>query len=619
MASIRKSFNFRNGVQVDENNFIVNSNGLVGIGTSVPSESLDVFGNIKCRDSVITDRFLSNSLEVSSGIGTISNFNALNYINIGITSITSGIITSYAGVVTYYGDGGRLLNLPTSQWLDIDVGLGFTSIYAQGFVGIATNDPRHVFQIGGRYTNIFDLSTLTNGVGFSSTGNGRVTGILTAGNFSGNGSLITSINATNISSGTLNNSRLPQTISVVNSITAGSFIGDGSEITDINASNIASGTLNNSRLSNEVITNAANFGYLTVGTSATITTLRATNIAIGTDSVANDISIFGDVGDSVSIKLTEGVIRFGNTDVSFDNSTTSSFDIINYDTGNLNFYNNVNGGSGNFYWINGVTNELMTLTSSGRLGIGKTQPIFELDVVGTTTITSDLYVGGTAKVNGTFTVEQGSTILNNITSSGQGLFNTIGIATNSRVYDFQVGSNPIGVLGGVGINKNGNIYIFEDIKTVRHINSTGLITATTFDGSFDGDGSQITSINADNISSGTLDNSILPSNISVSGSISASSLNVDTLATNSLSIDQIGVTTVTATNLNGSNITGQQVNVGLALSITEANIHIGYGADSANPIGFTSMTVFYHNDIGELTFFVDDPVSGIVSTSLTLS
>ena len=47
MASIRKSFSFRNGVQVDEDNFIVNALGLVGIGTSIPSESLDVRGTAK--------------------------------------------------------------------------------------------------------------------------------------------------------------------------------------------------------------------------------------------------------------------------------------------------------------------------------------------------------------------------------------------------------------------------------------------------------------------------------------------------------------------------------------------------------------------------------------------
>ena len=36
MANIRKSFNFRTGLQVDNDNFVVNANGLVGIGTSIP-------------------------------------------------------------------------------------------------------------------------------------------------------------------------------------------------------------------------------------------------------------------------------------------------------------------------------------------------------------------------------------------------------------------------------------------------------------------------------------------------------------------------------------------------------------------------------------------------------
>ncbi len=34
MANINKSFNFRNGVQVDDDNFIVNPNGLVGTATT---------------------------------------------------------------------------------------------------------------------------------------------------------------------------------------------------------------------------------------------------------------------------------------------------------------------------------------------------------------------------------------------------------------------------------------------------------------------------------------------------------------------------------------------------------------------------------------------------------
>ena len=47
MANIKKTFNFRNGVQVDEDNLIVNATGLVGIGTTIPTEALDVRGTAK--------------------------------------------------------------------------------------------------------------------------------------------------------------------------------------------------------------------------------------------------------------------------------------------------------------------------------------------------------------------------------------------------------------------------------------------------------------------------------------------------------------------------------------------------------------------------------------------
>ena len=134
MASIRKSFSFRNGVQVDEDNFIVNANGLVGIGTSVPSEFLDVRGTAKGVGLVIaSDVFVS-------GVATISDIKVGSAI-----SITGGCIQA----TNFYGDGATLSNLPTSQWEDVNVSLAFTSIYAQGNVGIATTEPLQSFQVGG--------------------------------------------------------------------------------------------------------------------------------------------------------------------------------------------------------------------------------------------------------------------------------------------------------------------------------------------------------------------------------------------------------------------------------------------------------------------------------------
>ena len=71
--------------------------------------------------------------------------------------------------------------MPTSQWADIDVGLGFTSIYnAGGNVGIATTDPRATLQIGG------DVDSSQEGIGISSVGNIKATGIVTASSFVGN-------------------------------------------------------------------------------------------------------------------------------------------------------------------------------------------------------------------------------------------------------------------------------------------------------------------------------------------------------------------------------------------------------------------------------------------------
>ena len=40
MANIKKNFNFRNGVQVDDDNLLVTDTGLVGIGTTIPVELL---------------------------------------------------------------------------------------------------------------------------------------------------------------------------------------------------------------------------------------------------------------------------------------------------------------------------------------------------------------------------------------------------------------------------------------------------------------------------------------------------------------------------------------------------------------------------------------------------
>ena len=186
-SNFKTVVNFRDGIQVDTDD-IVSSNGFVGIGSTLPRDTLDVRGN-----TLISGNLDVTSVNVS-GVTTIANGFTVglgNSVGIG-TSVpeatfqvgvgTTGVTISAAGsvtAVTYYGDGAQLLNLPTSQWVDTDVGLGFTSIYAQGNVGVGTTNPIATFQVG--------QQIYADGVA------GVITAISFSGTFSGTAS--TAVNA----------------------------------------------------------------------------------------------------------------------------------------------------------------------------------------------------------------------------------------------------------------------------------------------------------------------------------------------------------------------------------------------------------------------------------------
>ena len=177
MANIKKSFNFRNGIQVDEDNLLVTSTGLVAIGKTVPTEALDVIGNV-----VVSG--VTSSVFTQTGLLTVTTLKPTEIIGAGV-SIQSGIITNPSldstGIVTYYGDGQYLKNLPTSEWQTTNAGFNALSIYntKQGTVGIATTNPQSTLQIG---NNPFASQT---GVGIASAGNIRASGTITANVFNG--------------------------------------------------------------------------------------------------------------------------------------------------------------------------------------------------------------------------------------------------------------------------------------------------------------------------------------------------------------------------------------------------------------------------------------------------
>ena len=607
MANIKKNFNFRNGVQVDDDNLLVTSTGLVGIGTTVPTEALDVRGNVK----IIGDLSATNSVV---GILTITELKPTQIIGAGV-SIKSGIVTAEgAGIVTFYGDARFLQGMPTSQWQDVDVGLGYTSIFnTGGNVGVGTTDPRATVQIGG------DVDSSQEGVGISSVGNIKATGIVTAssfvGNLTGNITSATTIsgnvdinadidvdghtnldnvsvagfttvaqdlnvdghtNLDNVSvagvstfTGLLkaNGQTGLNNVSVVGTTTffpTGNYtrffteidaqggievgpvgfstfnssvvVSAGATLNELNVTGVSTfGGRIQGAATNNVIpflysnmtdlpsagsyhgavahvhatgslyyahagqwwelvnkesdgrvgtgTETYNIGNLNSAGIITATTeLNSPLIGVGTDVPANPIQVRGTGNTEIQVTSDTGIagltvgrepstantnnaeLRYGGG-VGAPYSTSQSLDLLNYGTGNFNYYisaNNPGGAAGDFHWHKGVNSaRLMTLTNTGRLGIGITNPGERLTVAGVCTVTSNSFVGGNLNVSGN------STIGGNVTINGSLIIPVIN--TN--------------IIGNVTGDLSGNVFNTSGISTFRKIgiNTTEALPSVDLD------------------------------------------------------------------------------------------------------------------------------------------
>ena len=537
MANYRKQFNFRNGVQVDDDNLVVSPTGLVGIGTTVPTEALDVRGNAKVVGLVTANQLYTPDLTATSA--SITNLTLNNSVVGGGVSISSGIITaSGAGVVTYYGDGGSLLNLPTSQWIDANPGLGFTSIYAQGNVGVGTVDPRFLFQVSGN-TNT-TLAGFVSGVGINSEGSILATGIVTASKFVGVGSDLTGLNASSIAYGTISNdripvllnSKIPSNVQVSGVITAttfdgnltgnvtGNLTGTASQasslvgvpdivVDEVTATSVATTSITATSIEslNSNVTGIITSPALHIGTGGTAITLTSTGeIGIGSAAptealqiIKDDIATIEVVGSEsrlilaeqksgVSIASSAGVIRYGNSD--------KSFELLNYANGDFNCYLHAGFSgieTGKFGWVYGQTlTDLMSLTYDGKLGIGKTNPDETLHVVGTSTVTGNAYIGGDLIVAGSLngaTLSLPDIITSNTnTLTGVSTFNDIIVQNVAQINSIGIGTtNPIqaidartstALLGQIGIGSEEPRGVL-DVSGQSLFSSVGIGTSTT--------------------------------------------------------------------------------------------------------------------------------------------
>ena len=534
MANYNKSFNFRNGVQVDNDNFIVNANGLVGIGTSIPREFLDVYGTAKVTGLVTT-----TDLYVS-GFTTVSN------LKIGNISISSGIISATTGIITYYGNGENLLNLPTSQWVDVDSGFGYTSIYAAGNVGIATTYPNYTFQVGGN-------PSTSNGVGFNSTGDVYISGIVTATTAS-----ITNTTTTNLTStaSTTTSLRVSETASI-NTLNANTGI-----VTTISGTNLTyggTGSINTLNAVTGVVTTIS--GTTATYTTGNITTLNSTTTGsiinltnTNLTSTASTISYINNVdlrttgvATIQTLKTVDGTISYftgengsytgnirsdtlnSNTGIvttisgtTLTYSGTGSLDTLNantgivttisgttatYTTGNITTLNSTTGSVTNLSSTNINASGIITATGGFRGALTGTASSAtrlvtprNFSITGNFITAPDISFNGTGNVALAATIAPNSIVLGTYTSGnyvrsisgtdnqinvsavpGPGDQPQISLSNNVSIY------NDLYVANYVGIGTTIPTYDLHittgngsgvGISTLGNINATGIITAT---------------------------------------------------------------------------------------------------------------------------------------------
>ena len=423
MANYKKSFNFKNGVQVDVDNFVVNSIGNVGIGTSAPGQLLDVYGTTRV-----------NGLTTTTTLAVTGDAQFYSDLKVGTAvTISNGIVTA----TSYYGDGTKLSGI-----------VGYhTTAWNLGAVGLTTTTPVGV----GTDTAIasYDLvvggdPNSTSGISLVKEGNLKASGIITA-----TGGFIGTVRASDLT-GTISDDRLPDTIT---SNVTGALTGNADSAT------VADGLRNTPNINVGVLTAINIVGTsLSVGLITSTSSLHLTgtgsSIGIGTNSPTTDLqirrsgnSVLEVVSDTDKAKIGLGnSLGIGNSsaEIRFYNK---NLELYNYDTGNIDTIIHKGTGAGttgNFRWVYGQDNSvLLSLTYDGNLGINEESPTHRLHVSGIATFTDDVDFGTSSDVttHGSLTTKGTVTVEDTLTVSGTMSIDGV-VSTSSTIQFNNVANGP---------------------------------------------------------------------------------------------------------------------------------------------------------------------------------
>ena len=415
-SNYKTVINFRDGIQVNTDDLISN-NGLVGIGSTIPRQELDVRGNV-----IIDELTELNNLKVTGYTTYFGNVNVAVGYSVGIgTTVpeadfqvgvgSTGFTVTQSGVVSatvYYGDGSQLSNLPASVWINPGAGDTIYSIYD---VGIGTELPRDGADFGVGYEIYMDaksgIATFEGLVAKNIT----VTGNADQGNITATGILgIATVNATK-------------------SISAPSFIGT---ITNAVRSIVASGLTDSPNI-------GVNFISGVGGTFTGITsfgTLRISGGIVGSSGILTAPLFSGTASTAIGAQtayslLGDPSIQVDSVDIPGLNNTFLRSTGVSTIGGSLIVSNFIGVGDtqsvlGDAAGFIGTVRAVGDLFISENVAIGGNISLGG-SIIGDLSVTdfdvNIMNVGAAISVTGTSEFTDVATFLNNISVDGTGIFN----------------------------------------------------------------------------------------------------------------------------------------------------------------------------------------------------
>jgi fibronectin-binding autotransporter adhesin len=456
--------------------------------------------------------------------------------------------------------------------------------------------------------------------------------LVNAVSLSGNAATVTGINASNIASGTIANARTTAATAngastivlrgasgefAAGAITGTSFSGNGSALTAINATAITTGTLDNARTTaasangaSTIVARDANgsfSGNVITGTTGTFTSVSGNGVALTAINASNIAS-----GTIANARTTASDANGASTIVSRDANGSFAANVVTATTisgngaslTNINASNISSGTIANARTTAATANGASTIVlrgTSGEFSAG----IITADGSGLSAINASNISSGTiANARTTAATANGASTIVARDASGNAAFNGVtalaitagGGTAQARRSVFTANSENFAAYlqysaatGGVYIGATSTANTF----VVSNSGGSAMLTVDgsgngTFNGTIAGNGATLTAINASNISSGTIANA---------RTTAASANGASTIVTRGTSGEfSAGAITGSSFSGAGTGLTGTAASLSIGGS-SGSTVYPAFSGDSVNIGAITSRidSGFYEN------------------------